>query len=486
MNVRTVIRILRRRWVSLLVFPLLFLGLGVGLTLLTPRVYESSTETFITASGGSTNSDMVSGTTYAQNQVTSYMELVTSQLVLSPVIARLELDTTPSELAQRISVDVAERTTVMEVTAAAPSPEEATRLAREVTTQFVDTVERMETPPGSDASKISATVIRDALVPGSPSSPVLWRNVALALFVGLALGALFAFLRERADPVIRTADEAAEMTSLPVLGRVPFEPRRSRQAGRQQAGTPRAEAFNTLRTNLGFVRTAGESAAFVITSARPGEGKSSTVADLATSLDVAGERVLIIEADLRRPKLGEYLGLISSVGLTDVLVGTATLEEVAQPYGENDVWFLGAGPIPPNPVELLSSPAMHRLLDAVRETFDIVLIDAPPLLPVTDAAILSQQAGNAILVIGIGVAERGDMDRSLDSLDRVDAKLAGVVLNRVPSVEAPNAYSYAARPATQDVHHPRPSEAHNQTSLGSAGATTERGAPVSRTGRSSQ
>lgn len=457
MNFQTVFRVVKRRWRILVFVPLAVVAFAALLTALAPRVYNSSTETFFTASGGSTNSDMVSGTTYAQTQVSSYMELVTSNIVLGPVIANLELDTDPASLANQINVSVVDGTAVMEISAAANSPENAARLTSEVTNQFVDTVQRMETPPDSTTSNIDATVIREAIVPTGPSSPIVWQNILMALAVGIVIALIVVYLRERADPVIRSEDEFSELTDLPVLGRIPVE---SKKAGRGiggESGTPRVEAFNTLRTNLQFVQTAGSSNAFVVTSARPEEGKSMTVANLAASLDGSGRKVLIIEADLRRPKLASYLGLVGSAGLTNVLVGNSNFDDVIQPYGSGNVQVLAAGHIPPNPVELLASPAMGAFLDAVKKEFDLVIVDAPPLLAVTDAAVLSRQAENAIVLIGLGVSERGDLMRSLENLDRVDANVVGVIVNRVPTVESPNAYNYEPIPSDDNQRRVRPS-----------------------------
>jgi len=351
-------------------------------------------------------------------------------------------------MAKRIGVDVVEGTAVMQIRAATGSPEGAARLARAVTEQFVDTVEGLETPSGGSTSNIEARVIREAQVPQAPSSPVAWRNILLSIVVGLALGLIVAFLRERADPVVRSSEEVEEITNLPVLGRIPNESKRAGRGLGGVAGTPRVEAFNTLRTNLQFIQTAGDSNAFVITSARAGEGKSSTVANLAASLNLSGQRVLVIEADLRRPRLGDYMGLTSRVGLTNVLVGNAALADVLQPFGEGNVMFLGAGALPPNPVELLSSQALADLLNQVRQHFDLVLIDAPPLLPVADAVILSQQAQNLILVTGLGVVERQDFARCRASLEPMEVKVAGVVLNRVPVADSASSYSYSYSYAT--------------------------------------
>ncbi|WP_237707508.1 CpsD/CapB family tyrosine-protein kinase [Serinicoccus profundi] len=205
--------------------------------------------------------------------------------------------------------------------------------------------------------------------------------------------------------------------------------------------SPRAEAFRTLRTNLRYIDADNQPKTLVFTSTIPGEGKSTTTANLALTLAQSGATVCLIEGDLRRPRLLEYLGLENAAGMTDVLVGRADLDDVLQPWGES-LWVLGCGPIPPNPSELLGSAAMSRLIDTLEGRFDYIIIDSPPLLAVTDAAILSTQADGVIVVVGTKLVRRDQLDRALGNLQKVDAELLGLVLNRLP-VKGPDAYSYA-------------------------------------------
>jgi capsular exopolysaccharide synthesis family protein len=177
-----------------------------------------------------------------------------------------------------------------------------------------------------------------------------------------------------------------------------------------------------------------------VTSAVPGEGKSSTTCGLAVLFAEAGQRTLIIDADLRRPRIADYLGLEGGVGLTTVLVGKASVDDVLQRYG-TDLWVLPSGFLPPNPSELLGSRHMAELLEALREEFDMVIVDCPPLLPVTDAAVVAARADGALLLSRARKTTSAQITAGVQALQSVDARLLGCVLNMV-AAKGPDAYYY--------------------------------------------
>ncbi|MDX6212189.1 MAG: tyrosine-protein kinase, partial [Frankiales bacterium] len=179
----------------------------------------------------------------------------------------------------------------------------------------------------------------------------------------------------------------------------------------------------------------------VITSSIPQEGKSTTTANLAITLAQAGLKVVLVEADLRRPKLMQYLGVEGAVGLTSVLIGRVTLDDALQPWGNGSLMVLPSGPTPPNPSELLGSQGMAELIASLEQQADIVLVDAPPLLPVTDAAVLAKICDGALLIVRHGTTTREQVTRAAESLRVVDAHLIGNVLNMAPA-KGPDAYGY--------------------------------------------
>jgi capsular exopolysaccharide synthesis family protein len=203
-----------------------------------------------------------------------------------------------------------------------------------------------------------------------------------------------------------------------------------------------AEAFRQLRTNLQFVDAANHPRVLVVTSSIAGEGKSTTTANLALAMAESGASVCVVEGDLRRPRLLNYLGLEGSVGLTDVLIGRYELDDVLQPFGSHSLTVLGAGATPPNPSELLGSTSMRNTLDELRRRFDYVLIDGAPVLPVTDSTVLTRLADGAIIVAGSGVVTKDQFDQALETFETVKGTVLGVVLNRMPRQARGGYYDY--------------------------------------------
>ena len=197
-----------------------------------------------------------------------------------------------------------------------------------------------------------------------------------------------------------------------------------------------------LRTNLQFVDIDAATKVFVVSSALPGEGKTTTSVNLALTLAQTGQKTLLIECDLRRPKATHALGMDNSVGVTTVLLGKVSFEDALQEDPGSGLAVLGSGAIPPNPAELLQSRAMTELLDRARERFDTVIIDAPPLLPVTDAALLGVHADGAIVVVAHGRTTKEQLSQAADRLEQVDASLVGLVLNMAPAKNRGGGYGY--------------------------------------------
>jgi succinoglycan biosynthesis transport protein ExoP len=201
------------------------------------------------------------------------------------------------------------------------------------------------------------------------------------------------------------------------------------------------EAYRALRTNLQFLDFEAETRAFVVTSSISAEGKSTTAVNLALAIADAGRSVVIVDADLRRPKVANYLGVDGSVGLVDVLVGTSSLDDALQDWGEHGLAVLPCGPVPPNPSELLQSATMGELIATLRTRFDTVLFDAPPLLPVSDAAILSRQTSGALVVAAAKRVKKPQLRAALNNIDQVGARTLGIVITMVP-VRGGDSYGY--------------------------------------------
>jgi capsular exopolysaccharide synthesis family protein len=226
----------------------------------------------------------------------------------------------------------------------------------------------------------------------------------------------------------------------------------------------RSEAFRRLRTNLQFLDIADQPKTIVVTSSLAGEGKSTTAMNLAITLADAGSRVALVDADLRRPSIAEYMGLEGEVGLTTVLIGRADLKDAIQQWGSGSLYVLPSGQVPPNPSELLGSGSMAKLLAQLSSQYDVVLIDTPPLLPVTDAAILAKITGGAVVVAAADQLHRQQLSAGLGSLQDVGARVLGVVLNRVAhkQTDGYSYYDYTGDPTAKT--NSMSSQAHRATS----------------------
>ncbi|HEX8347087.1 MAG TPA: CpsD/CapB family tyrosine-protein kinase, partial [Actinoplanes sp.] len=242
---------------------------------------------------------------------------------------------------------------------------------------------------------------------------------------------------------VRSGDDLAKAAGAPVLSAIPLDPKadKSPLIIEGSAQSTRAEAMRQLRTNLQFVNVDRPLRSLVVTSAVPGEGKSSTVCNLGIAFAEAGKRVILVDADLRRPKLAEYLGLEGAVGLTNVLAGQADIRDAVQPWGGSGMWVLPSGYVPPNPSELLSSRNMSDLLTALGRSFDVVIVDTPPLLPVTDAAVMGTVADGCLLVSRYGKTTVSQANSAAAALTAVGARLHGCVLNMTPR-RAGGVYAY--------------------------------------------
>jgi succinoglycan biosynthesis transport protein ExoP len=295
-------------------------------------------------------------------------------------------------------------------------------------------------------------VVRPAFAPSSPVSPTPVRNALLALAFGLLLGIALALLFDHFNDTIRNREDlerAVAGTGLPVLGHVPASaPKQKKRAHITSLATPTsraAEAYRSLRTAVHFLCLDKGIGILQVTSPIAAEGKSTTAANLAAVLAQAGQRVLILDCDLRRPRIHEYFGLSNEIGFTSVLLGQVPLESALQRVENDDhlsLMLMASGPIPPNPSELLASERAASVLHDLQSHADIVIVDSPPLLPVTDAAIVATMVEASLLVVMAGLTTRKSTQRAIERLAQVDANLIGLVLNRTPA-EFEYAYGYS-------------------------------------------
>lgn len=455
MDLHDYLRVLRARWALITAFMLATVAIAAILTLQATPQYASTARMFVSTQGSTDDAQANQGGQFSLQRVKSYAALLSGQEIARRVVDDLDLEESPRDLAGQISASSASETVILSVSVTDPDPDRARLLTDAVARVFVSYVAELETPPGKDEATIKATVVDPASVPQSPVSPQPVRNIGLGVILGLFLGAAAAILRDTLDNSIKTIRQLESLVEVPVIGTISFDTNAVDTPLISSLDTyaPRAEAFRVLRTNLQFIDPDIERKVFVVTSSLPGEGKTTTAVNLALALAEGGERVALVEGDLRRPKIGEYLRLESAVGLTTVLIGKLPLKDAVQTTANDDLAVLTSGSTPPNPAELLKSSSMSALIESLRESYDIVLIDAPPLLPVTDGALLAAQSDGALLVVRHGKTTTDQVTMAVERLEAVGATPVGVIFNMTPAKGGDGygyGYGYGYAPESAD------------------------------------
>lgn len=439
-------RILHKSWILVVAFALLGVAAATAFSLTSDPKYQTTTQLYVSvrAADGAATGELVQGSSFARQAVVSYVDVVNSTLVLDRVVDDLGLSETPQQLDAMVSADSPTNTVLIDITVSNSDPGLAAQIANSVGENFADVVvNQLEKPEGEAVSPVRIETIQPALVPTRASSPNVPMNIAMGLLLGLTLGVIVAILRNVLDTRIHSSHDIESITDAAILGGIALDPEAKTRPLVVHADprSPRAESFRSLRTNLQFVNLEKGPRSFVITSSIPGEGKSTTTANLAISLAETGASVALIDGDLRLPRVADYMGIEGGVGLTDVLIGRADLVDVLQKWGRAKLYVLPSGKIPPNPSELLGSTAMKQLLSALADQFDYVLIDAPPLLLVTDAAVISKQTGGVIVAAASGRTKRSELTAAVRTLESIGSNIAGIVVTMLPT-KGPDSYAY--------------------------------------------
>lgn len=434
MDDRGFLALLRRRWLVVVVFGLLGLLAALGYLLAVPPVYTARADLFVATVGASSSSDLAQGSDYSQEAARNYAALATLEAVLDPVIAELELDTTRTELASRVQASVELNTSLMSVTVEDQSAEGAATIANAVSASLIDVVGTLVPRQDDGTLPVRVQVVQQATAPEQPSSP----NTAIALVAGAVggavVGAALLLVSELAGGKVRSPQQVRDEFDLPLLGEITDDHSADKFPVLPESGnrTRRAEEYRSLRTNLRFLNLGSESKYYTFTSTMAGEGKSTTAVNVAVALAAAGDRVCLVEADLRRPRVSSLLDLEGSIGLTTVVAGAVALEDALQPWGEHGLHVLASGRLPPDPSELLGSRAAEQLFAQLGGQFDSVVVDCPPLGAVTDAAVLAGYLGGVIMVVACDSARVREVRRSITGLQDVGVPVLGAVTTFVP------------------------------------------------------
>lgn len=290
------------------------------------------------------------------------------------------------------------------------------------------------------------SIVDRAEIPQAPISPRLTKNLAIALILGLLASGVIVYLLELLDDTFKSVENIEETLGLTALGVIPLTLHETPTLFETVVANPQsavAEAYRSLRTALQFSTETGVPKVLLVTSAKPGEGKSTTSISLAANFAQLGLRVLLIDADLRNPSLARYLKVENASGLSNYLASGAAVADIAQRCSIENVSLIAAGPLPPNPAELLAGPKMATLLAEMTDAYDVVLIDGPPVMGLADAPILSSIAAGTLLVIQSGATRRGLVRAAVKRLRFARARLIGTVLSKFDADKSGYTYSYS-------------------------------------------
>jgi capsular exopolysaccharide synthesis family protein len=433
LNVTEYLRIIRKHWVPVTALALVGIVFASIFAFTRTPTYTTTSTVFVSFHGAESTSELATGTTYVQRRVVSYANLVRSAQVLEPVVEELGLDTNAGELGTRVQAAPVTDTVLIDITATDADPMLAARIANTVAESLAARVDELETPQRTGDSPVQLQLVREATPPGSASYPNIPVMILVGFLLGTALGIAVAVLREIVDTRVRSEQDLRTITDSAVIGAITMDDEAKDNPLVVQSSPyhTRSEAFRRLRTNLQFLDLDGGPQALVVTSSVPNEGKTTSAINLAITLADADAKVLLIDADLRRPSVAGYLGIEGSVGLTTLLIHQATIDDVIQPWGSAGLYVIPSGAVPPNPAELVGSKTMGRLIQQMSEQFDYVVIDTPPLLPVTDAALIAKMTSGVLMVAGAGQIRREQLRQSLANLSAVSARVLGIVLNKV-------------------------------------------------------
>lgn len=506
LDLRDYVAVLRRRRWIVVQAVVVVVAVAMAVTYTRTPLYEATTRVVIEPNTGGGDDAMLRQLVFGQQQLQTEAELVQSDRVAIRAAERLARGDDPNDLLEQVDVSLVGDTQIIEISAVSDDPQEAAAIAaafgegylgfrrqqaldqiltasEAITERERETRERIEqieqelgnadegeaqglelererlqselaglaaqraTLSGSEVfARAGGQIVAPARVPEQPFSPRPLRTGVLALVLGLMLGVGLAFLRDFMDDAIRSDEQVRRATGRPVLGHVPrwaaTEKGDTRVVSLVEPASPISEAYRTLRTNVRFLTVDHDLSSLLVTSPLPGEGKTTTAANLAVALARAGTRVLLVGADLRKPTIHRNFGIEAHPGLSATLVGDATYAEAIVDVGVPNLRVIPGGQVPPNPAELLGSAAMARLMADLEQIADVVVYDGPPVLAVSDTLEFAPRTGGCLVVVDSGATGRSALRHATERLHGVGADITGIVLNRIDPQDGYYGYDY--------------------------------------------
>ncbi len=467
-DLKELLYMLRVRWwiVALVFFMAVTASAYVSFLVLEP-VYESRTSLFVGKEETNIGPVSLTDLNLGQSLVSDYREILRSRLVAREVIEKLDLDMSIRNIQSRINVNTVSDARMFSIGFESSDPQLATDIANALAVSLID--------KAAEIIEIdSVQVIDHAEVPINPIKPNKTLNLAIAGVLGIMLGVFLVFLLEFLDHTIKSEKDVEKHLAIPLLGGIPLfvgdrrsgkdeskhAGERSRRNRRQSAPSkgaagftrtvvtmndpksPASEAYRALRTSIGYTSIDHEVKTVVITSPGTMEGKSTVSANLAVTMSQIGKKVLLLDADLRKPKVHINFDARNDVGLTDIIANAMPAEGVIQPIEKvPNLSIIASGPIPPSSSVILESRKMEELLKKLRDQFDLIIIDTPPVGHITDAAIVGRKADGVVLVTASGTTNIDMARHAMQSLEQVKANVLGAVLTNIDKTSS-GAYYY--------------------------------------------
>ncbi|MCT2140676.1 polysaccharide biosynthesis tyrosine autokinase [Dietzia cinnamea] len=433
MDLRDLLSVLRARWIVIVAATLIGGLLALGTSLLTPPSYQAKVQFYVTVAGGDSAAAAYQGSLGAQQRVQSYAALVKSTDITRQVVDAAGAELTPAQVAENTTASADAKTVLLNIAVTDSDPERALSLAEGFGEVLPEAINQLETPDGGGPALAKLTVVNPPALPTTPVAPKTEQNVAIGIVLGLLGGIGLVLLINTLDRRVKSKDQLERLTNTAVVGSIPFRKPEDKEKGAEhvvpfrEGHSPAAESFRRLRTNLQFLNVDNPPRVFVVTSSVAAEGKTETAINLSLALAEAGNRVLLIEADLRRPLVVSYMSMPDKVGFTNILLGQAEFADVVQETRHQGLDLLACGPLPPNPSELLASDMARYLFEDLRAKYDYVIVDSPPLLPVTDGALLAGLTDGALLIVCVNRTTSEQVTQAVDNLAKADATLLGLV-----------------------------------------------------------
>jgi len=451
MDLQDYYRLIRRNLVLILFFVLLGVGAAAGITYTQTPEYQADAQLFVSTPASAIDiSALAQGSSFTQQRVISYAQIINGPRTLDAVIKKLGLQISEVDLAKKVKASAPLNTVLINLSVTDTDPVLAAKIANAIGAQFSETVNLLEqgATTTTDTNTIKVSVVKYAVAPTSPSSPKKTINLLLGLILGFGLGLGLALIRAIFDTTVKNEDDLEDSPLLAafafenVVKTKPLISQISKWAGR-------TESFRQLRTSIQYLNPDQPPKVIAITSAFAGEGKTNVAVNLSLSLVQSGHRTLLIEGDLRRPKIYENFGIkATKIGLSELLTGKvsfnmeSSLPRVIDNITEHNLSVIGTGHLPPNPAELLDSDNFRSALELLRNQFDYIIIDTPPILLVADAQVLAPFVDGTILVVRAGKTRKNQFLGARQAITSVGGKVLGVVLNQVPNFVVQGEYGY--------------------------------------------